>query len=158
MTRLREMWNPRANFATYVPLYASCSATLIGDTDISPAPLRQFHGMADDWVTVAPCRPYFERLRAAGRDAKLTEYPEAHHSYDNPLGSKKPFVAKGAQSTRDCVLNEEPRGIIINVKSGQPFSYTDPCVALDPHTGYNETAALATRNEVTALLRTVFKL
>jgi dienelactone hydrolase len=156
MTRLHEMWNPRANFAAYVPLYASCR--LIGDTDISPAPLRQFHGMADDWVTVAPCRPYFERLRAAGRDAKLTEYPDAHHSYDNPLGSKTPVVAKDAQSTRDCFLKEEPRGIIINVKSGQPFSYKDPCVVLDPHTGYNEAAALATRNEVTALLKTVFKL
>jgi dienelactone hydrolase len=158
MTRLHDMWNPRANFAAYVPLYASCSATLIGDTDISPAPLRQFHGMADDWVTVTPCRPYFERLRAAGRDAKLTEYPDAHHSYDNPLGSKTPVVAKDAQSTRDCFLKEEPRGVIINVKSGQPFAYTDPCVVLDPHTGYNEAAALATRNEVTALLKTVFKL
>jgi len=158
MTRLREMWNPRANFAAYVPLYASCSATLIDDTDISPAPLRQYHGIADDWVTVAPCRPYFERLRAAGRDAKLTEYPDAHHSYDNPLGSKTPVVAKDAQSTRDCFLKEESRGIIINVKSGQPFSYKDPCVVLNPHTGFNVAAALATRNEVTVLLKTVFKL
>jgi dienelactone hydrolase len=158
MTRLREMWNPRANFAAYIPLYGSCSATLIGDTDISAAPLRQFHGIADDWVTVAPCRPYFERLRVAGRDVKLTEYPDAHHSYDNPLGSRTPAVAKGAQTTRDCLLAEQPRGIIINVKSGQPFSYEDSCVVLDPHTGYNEAAAVATRNEVAALLKTLFKL
>lgn len=158
MTRLREMWNPRANFAAFIPLYGSCSATLIGDTEISPAPLRQFHGMADDWVTVAPCRPYFERLRAAGRDAKLTEYPDAHHSYDNPLGSRTPVVAKGAQTTRDCLLGEQPRGIIINLKTSQPFSYKDPCVVLDPHTGYNEAAAVATRNDVAALLKTLFKL
>jgi dienelactone hydrolase len=102
------MWNPRANFAAYIPLYASCSATLIGDTDISAAPLRQFHGMADDWVTVAPCRPHFERLRAAGRDVKLTEYPDAHHSYDNPLGSKTPAVSKDAQSTRDYFFRSVP--------------------------------------------------
>jgi hypothetical protein len=38
------MWNPRANFAAYVPLSASCNATLIDDTDISAAPLRQYHG------------------------------------------------------------------------------------------------------------------
>jgi dienelactone hydrolase len=158
MTRLRETWNPRANFVAYVPLYASCSATLIGDTDISSAPIRQFHGIADDWVTVAPCRPYFERLRAAGRDVKLTEYPDAHHGYDNPLGSKTPIVSKDAQSTRDCVLKEEPGGIIMNAKSGQPFSYKDPCVVLDPHTGYNEAAAVATRGEVASLLKTVFKL
>jgi len=158
LNRLREMWNARAHFAAYIPLYASCSATLIDDTEISAAPLRQFHGIADDWVTVAPCRPYFERLLAAGRDVKLIEYPDAHHSYDNPLGSRLPVVAKDAQSTRDCVLKEEARGVIINVKSGQPFSYKDPCVVLDPHTGYNEAAAIATRNEVAALLKTVFKL
>ena len=158
MTRLREMWNPRANFAAFIPLYGSCSATLIGDTEISSAPLRQFHGMADDWVTVAPCRPCFECLRAAGRDAKLTEYPDAHHSYDNPLGSRTPVVAKGAQTTRDCLLGEQPRGIIINLKTSQPFSYKDPCVVLDPHTGYNEAAAVATRNDVAALLKTLFKL
>jgi dienelactone hydrolase len=71
MTRFQEMWNPRAKFAVYIPLYASCTTTFIGDTDVSAAPIRQFHGMADDYVTVGPCRPYFERLRAAGRDAKL---------------------------------------------------------------------------------------
>ena len=62
--------------------------TFIDDTDLAAAPVRQFHGQADDWVAVGPCRPYFERLRAAGRDVKLTEYPDAHHSYDNPLGAK----------------------------------------------------------------------
>ena len=158
MNRLREMWNPRAQFAAYIPLYASCSGTLIGDTDVSSAPIRQFHGMADDWVTVAPCRPYFERLRAAGRDAKLTEYPDAQHSYDNPLGSKTPVVSKNAESTRDCVLKEESRGVIVNAQTGQPFSYKDPCIRLDPHTGYNEAATIATRKEVAALLKTVFKL
>src|SRR5215470_15972070 len=144
MNRLRDMWNPRATFAAYIPLYASCSATLIGEADVSKAPIRQFHGLADDWVTVAPCRPYFERLRAAGRDVKLIEYPGAHQSYDNPLGSKVPAVFRDAQSTRDCVLKEEPRGVIINAQTGQPFTYKDPCIALNPHTGFNEAAAIAT--------------
>src|SRR4051794_3419374 len=67
MTRFQEMWDPRAKFAAHIPLYASCTTTLMGDTDVSPVPIRQFHGQADDYVTVAPCRPYFERLRAAGR-------------------------------------------------------------------------------------------
>jgi dienelactone hydrolase len=158
MTRFQDMWDPRAKFAAYIPLYASCSMTFIGDTDVSPVPIRQFHGQADDYVTVAPCRPYFERLRAAGRDAKLTEYPDAHHAYDNPLGPKTPTVARGSQSTKECVLKEEPRGVIVNAQTGQPFTYKDACVKLDPHIGYNEAAATATRKEVKALLRTVFKL
>ena len=77
-------------------------------------------------MTVGPCRPYFERLRAAGRDAQLIEYPGAHHSYDNPLGAKTPTVSKGSQSTRACTLKEEPHGIIVNVATGQPFTYKDP--------------------------------
>jgi len=71
MNRFRNMWNPRANFAAYIPLYASCDMTFIEDTDLAAAPIRQFHGQADDWVSVAACKPYYERLRAAGRDVKL---------------------------------------------------------------------------------------
>src|SRR5262249_53632315 len=38
MKRFQQMWNPRAAFAAYIPLYASCSTTFIGDTDLSPRP------------------------------------------------------------------------------------------------------------------------
>ena len=158
LKRFQQMWNPRAAFAAYIPLYAPCNTTFIGDTDLSPGPIRQFHGAADDYVVVAPCRDYFERLRAAGRDVVLTEYPDAHHSYDNPLGNKTPTVSKGAQSVRACKLKEEPLGTIINAETGQPFSYQDPCVQTDPHTGYNEPAANATRKAVKEFVRTVFKL
>ena len=158
LKRFQQMWNPRAAFAAYIPLYAPCNTTFIGDTDLSPGPIRQFHGAADDYVVVAPCRDYFERLRAAGRDVVLTEYPDAHHSYDNPLGNKTPTVSKGAQSVRACKLKEEPVGTIINAETGQPFSYKDPCVQTDPHTGYNEPAANATRKAVKEFVRTVFKL
>jgi hypothetical protein len=91
--------------------------------------------VADDYVPVAPCRPYFERLRAAGRDVVLTEYADAHHAYDNPLGAKTPTVAKGSQSVRACTLKEEAPGKIINVATGEPFTYKDPCVQTDPHLG-----------------------
>ena len=158
MKRFQQMWNPRAAFAVYIPLYASCNTTLIGDTDLSPAPIRQFHGAADDYVPVAPCRAYFERLRAAGRDVQLTEYPDAHHGYDNPLGNKTPTVAKGAQSVRACKLKEEPLGTIINAETGQPFTYKDPCVQTDPHAGYNEAASNATRTAVKDFVQLVFKL
>lgn len=157
LRRFQQTWTPKATFALHIPLYASCTTTFIGDTDVT-APIRQFHGAADDYVTVAPCRPYFERLRAAGRDVQLTEYPGAHHSYDSPLGSKTPTVSKGAQSTRACTLKEEPLGTVINAETGQPFTYKDPCVQTDPHAGYNEAAANATRKAVKDVVRTVFKL
>jgi dienelactone hydrolase len=117
-----------------------------------------FHGTADDYVPVAPCRAYVERLRAAGRDVRLSEFAEAHHAYDNPLGARTPTVSKGAQSVRACKLKEEPLGTIINAETGQPFTYKDPCVATDPHVGHNEAAMQATHAAVKEVLRTVFKL
>ena len=158
MTRFQTMWNPRAKFAAHIPLYASCTTTFLDDTNVSAVPIRQYHGLADDYVTIGPCRPYFDRLRAAGRDAQLIEMPEAHHAYDNPLGPKTPAIARGSQSTKECTLKEEPRGLVINAATGQPFNYQDPCVRTDPHIGSNEAATNATRKEVKALLRTVFKL
>ena len=158
MTRFQKMWNPRAKFAAHIPLYASCSTTFIGDTDVSPAPIRQFHGLADDYVPIGPCRPYFDRLRAAGRDAQLIEVPDAHHAFDNPLGPKTPTVTKGSQSTRACVLKEEANGVVVNAATGQPFTYKDPCVQVDPHLAYNDAGTIATRKAVKELLRTVFKL
>ena len=125
---------------------------------MSGVPIRMFHGAADDYVPVAPCRAYVERLRAVGNDVQLTEFADAHQAYANPLGGKTPVVATNAQSVRACKLKEEAPGIIINAETGQPFSYKDPCVALNPHTGYNEAAALATQVAVKDLLRTVFKL
>jgi dienelactone hydrolase len=158
LRRFQQAWAPRVTFAAHIPLYASCNPTLIGDTDVSAVPIRQFHGAADDYVPAAPCRAYFERLRAAGRDAQLTEYPDAHHAYDNPLGAKTPTVSKGSQSVRACKLKEEPLGTIVNAETGQPFTYKDPCIQTDPHLGANEAAAQATRAAVKELLRTTFKL
>jgi dienelactone hydrolase len=158
LKRFQQAWDPEISFAAYIPLYASCNATLIGDTDVSPVPIRMFHGSADDYVPVAPCRGYVERLRQAGKDVVLSEFPGAHHAYDNPLGSRTPVVAANAQSVRACKLEEKPLGTIINAETGQPFTYKDPCVELNPHTGYDEAAAQATGVAVKQLLRAVFKL
>ncbi|HUI94519.1 MAG TPA: dienelactone hydrolase family protein [Xanthobacteraceae bacterium] len=156
--RFQETWRPGIRFAAYIPLYAPCSIAIIRDTDVSAVPIRQFHGAADDYVPVDSCRSYYERLRAAGKDAELTVLPDAHHAFDNPLGPKTPTVLKGAQTFRACNLKEEPLGVIINADTGQPFTYKDACVQLDPHTGYNEPAAIATRAAVKTLLQSVFKL
>jgi dienelactone hydrolase len=158
LKRFQPTWTPRATFAAHIALYASCNPTLIDDTDVSAVPIRLYHGTADDYVPVAPCRAYVERLRAAGRDAELTEYPDAHHVYDNPLAPNPPAVAKASQSVRACTLKEEPLGTIVNAATGEPFSYRDPCIQTGPHLGYNEAAATATRASVKDLLRTVFKL
>ena len=97
-------------------------------------------------------------MRAAGHDVQLIEYPDAPHSYDNPLGPTPARQSKGSQSTRDCTLKEEPMGVIVNVATGRPFTYKDDCIRRDPHLGYHEGAANATRTAVKGFIRSVFKL
>jgi hypothetical protein len=65
---------------------------------------------------------------------------------------------EGSTSARDCKLKETTRGVIVNTETGQPFTYKDACVRTDPHVGYHEAAATATRTAVKAFLRTTFKL
>jgi dienelactone hydrolase len=143
LTRFQAAWSPRVTFAAHIPLYASCNPTLIGDTEVSAVPIRLFHGAADDYVPVAPCRAYVERLRAAGRDVQLTEFAGAHHSYDNPLGAKCRRLEK--LSKRAC-LQAEGRATRPDRqrRDRAPFSYR-PCVETDPHLGYDGAAAQATQ-------------
>jgi dienelactone hydrolase len=119
------------DFAAYVPFYVSCGTRFVEDEDLSRKPIRMFHGAADNYVPVAPCREYVQRLKAKGIDVALTEYPGAHHVFDGRL-FKKPVIAEKSQSTRSCVLAERQNGVVVNVKTGQAFSYADPCRAR-PH-------------------------
>lgn len=158
MTRFQKLWAaPGIKFAAFVSLYGPCdSPMVIGDTDVSAAPIRLFHGTPDDYVPVAPCRAFVSRLQAAGRDIQLTEYADSWHQFDNPLGNKVPAVARANQTLRNCRLTEEPMGRIINADSKQPFTYDDQCVELGPHLGYNEASTQAAHKAVAALFTSVF--
>jgi dienelactone hydrolase len=158
LKRFHQMWNKSgADFAAYVPFYPDCSTTYQSDTEVD-RPIRIFHGTPDDYNPVASCKRYVERLRAAGRDVQLTEYPNAQHGFDNPLGTPAPFTAKGAQTVRNCRIAEEPKGILINAVSKQPFTYRDPCIETDPHVNYDAEATRAAHIAVKDFLRTAFKM
>ena len=86
LKRFQRMHGPAGlEFAAYLSFYAPCSTAYIDDTDTSEKPIRQFHGVAGDYVPVAPCRSYFERLKQAGKNADLSEYANAHHAFDYAL-------------------------------------------------------------------------
>jgi len=158
LKRFHQMWNKSGiEFAAYIPFYPDCMTTYIQDTDIDK-PIRIFHGTPDDYNPVAACRKYVERLKGAGRDVVLTEYPNAQHGFDNPLGSAAPFTVKGAQTVRNCRIMEEPKGALINAVSKQPFTYKDPCVETDPHVNHDAEATAAAKVAVKNFLRATFKL
>lgn len=159
LKRFHKMWNKSGvQFAAYVPFYPDCATTFIGDADVADRPIRIFQGTADDYNPVAPCKAFVARLRAAGHDVELTEYPNVWHAFDNPLGSTTPYIAKGGQTVRHCSIKEDPEGLLINAATKQPFTYKDPCVELNPHLGTDLAATADAKMRVKAFLKSVFKL
>ena len=159
LKRFQQLWNKSGvEFAAYIPFYPDCATSFAGDTDTADKPIRVFGGTVDDYNPIALCKAYGERLKAAGRDVLVTEYPNAAHSFDNPLGPSTATVSPQSQSVRNCKIVEEPVGTLINATSKEPFTYKDSCVALGPHLGHDPEATRQVKQAVTALLRTVFKL
>jgi dienelactone hydrolase len=155
--RFNDLWNKSGvEFAAHLAFYPDCMTTYRDDTVLTSRPVRIFHGTPDDYNPVAPCKHYVERLRAVGRDVQLTEYPNAPHAFDNPLGSLTPAVSRNAQTVRKCRIREESAGVLVNAASGEPFTYRDPCVERDPHTGYDPVATEAARRAVAEILEKVF--
>src|SRR5207245_7884963 len=64
LTRFQRMHGPSdAAFAAYMPFYAPCNTSFVDDTDVVDRPIRLFHGTADNYAPVSPCRSYVARLR-----------------------------------------------------------------------------------------------
>jgi dienelactone hydrolase len=159
LKRFQKMWNRSGvEFVAYIPFYPDCATTFVSDTDVADRPIRIFGGTPDDYNPIALCKTFVERLKAAGRDVQLTEYPNAPHAFDNPLGPVPPAAIAGGQSVRHCMIREEPVGLLINASTGQPFTYKDSCVESDPHVGYDAAAAEAAKTSVMEFLKTIFKL
>ena len=159
LKRFQRMHGPAGlEFAAYLSFYAPCSTTYIDDTDASEKPIRQFHGVADDYVPVAPCRSYFERLKQAGKDAALSEYANAHHAFDYALLPPTPLALPRAPTFRRCSLREDPAGVIVSAETRRPFTFADACVEHGPHVAFDAAATNAAGDNVKLLLRETFKL
>jgi len=158
LKRFHKLWNPSGiDPAAYIALYPQCNTTYIDDTDVTDHPIRIFHGISDDYVEIGPCRAYFERLKQAGKDVQMTEYPDTWHAFDYPSLSSNPTVVQYGQTT-NCALMEETAGTIINTATNRPFTYADDCVGRNPHVAYSAKATHATQEAVGLLLKKVFKL
>ncbi len=158
MTRFQKMHASTSapGFAAYVAFYPDCSTRYREDEDIAAKPVRIFHGSADNYDPVAPCRAYVERLKVAGKDVQLTEYPGANHVFDG-RAFKQPTTLAQAQTVRHCQLEEAENGQILNAITKQPFSYNNPCVERGTTVGYDENAATQARQAVADLVKVTLK-
>ncbi len=145
------------SFAAHLGFYPPCQRRLIGEEDVSDRPIRIFHGEADDWVPIAPCRDYVERLRRAGKDAALLAYPEAPHGFDSHLAPRSlwlPTVQRGP----GCDLEERPGGLMVLGRSGEPFRFSHPCVQRGATIGYHPDAHRQAIADVKSFLRSALRL
>ncbi len=145
----------QGQFAAHIGLYTPCNVHYNQDEKTTGKPIRLFHGAADDYVPPAPCRDYVARLKTAGADVTLTEYPDAYHAYDF-FTIKQPIKIPTAQTTRACQLEEGPNGVTLNSKTKKPFDLNDACVEKGPMAGYNAAAHEATVKAVKEFLAATF--
>jgi len=159
LKRFHKMWNKSGiEFAAYVPFYPDCATTFVSDTDIVDRPIRIFGGTPDDFNPIALCKAYVARLKAAGRDVLLTEYPNAPHSFDNPLGAQPAAASPNSQSVRNCTIREESAGVLINAATKEPFTYQDACVERGPHMGHDPDATRQVKQAVKTFVQSILKL
>jgi dienelactone hydrolase len=143
-------------FAAYLAFYpASCYIRLADEERIGQAPIRIFHGTADDWTPIDPCREYVRRLRRGGTDAALFEYPGARHGFDNALSPQLVALAGVANSSRCTFVERE--GKIVD-ETGRLAGFDAPCVIRGASIGYSPNAHRQAIADVHDFLRKVFRL
>lgn len=159
LKRFHKSWNSSgAEFAAYIAFYPDCMTSYVSETEVVSQPIRLFGGKADDYDPVSACKSYIERLRLAGADVGVTEYPNAPHTFDNPLSALPPVLSATSQTVRNCKIRESADGVLLNEATQRPFTYDDACVERGAHFGYDPVAAELARTAVKAFLRVVFKL
>jgi dienelactone hydrolase len=156
LTRFQRLYGSTGlEFAAYVPFYPACNTIYLEDERVSERPIRIFHGAADNYVSVEPCRKYVQRLRRANVDILLNEYAGAHHAFDNPLYWPHRTLPD-AVITGHCLREERAVGEITNVATGEPFRWTDACVKRGGTVGHDAVATAEATVTVKSFLSETF--
>ena len=157
LKRFQHMYGPAGlEFAAYLPFYPACWTTYIDDEQVSERPIRIFHGTADDWAPIEPCRKYVMRLRKHGKDAQLIEYPGALHVFDAPGEFIKQFPEATGLGT--CEREERPGGLVVNRATGEPWKSSDACATKGTTLGGNPQVRAEAIKAIKEFLTTIFKL
>lgn len=158
MKRFARMHGPAdgRTFAAHLVFYPGCIQNYLEGDDIVDKPVRVFHGTADDQLPIEPCREYVARLRKAGKDVQLTEYPGAYHAFD-VRALKEPLTQPQAISVIRCRLEEGAGGQMLNGSTRQPFSFSDPCIGRGRTLAYHAQAHSDALKAVTEFVATTLR-
>ncbi len=156
LTRFQRLHGPPGvTFAAYLPFYPFCNYAFVDDDQVSDRPIRIFHGTADDWTPIGPCRDYAARLRRAGKDVQLIEFPGAQHAFDVQRLPVLRRLANVPNPSR-CFFAERS-GRLVDPDTGRPRTPNDPCwtrgVTMGFHFSATLTATAAVKTFLTATLQ-----
>ncbi|SDG26024.1 dienelactone hydrolase family protein [Pelagibacterium luteolum] len=151
MDRFAFLYGPAEPLAAHVPFYPPCNFALEDPLQTTGAPIRLFHGEADDWNPLAACERYIAALAAAGTNAEITTYPDASHAFDNSAAPAF-FVVGEAQTSRACFRTEYAGVLYADDNFERPFGWDDGCVETGPSQQFQREAAMAAKDAVIAFL------
>lgn len=155
LTRVQDLYGG-PEFDAHIAFYPStCFIQLDGETERTAAPLRIFHGTADDWTPIDQCQEYVQRMTEADRDVDIISYEGAHHGFDDETTSQGITYFPAAVSPRACSFIEQD-GAIVDATSGRPASVRSACVERGIHFGWNGPAHAASKRDLAAFLERVF--
>lgn len=146
-----------SRFAAHLAFYPSnCHIRLADEDLVSDAPIRIFHGAADDTADIGRCKEYVARLRDAGRDATLFEYGGAKHWFDNAdLAGRQ--TMSGFTTFNNCTFLERDDRIV-DASTGELAGVGSPCAMAQGSFGYNPEARRQATADVQNFLRVLFRL
>jgi dienelactone hydrolase len=87
----------------------------------------------------------------------LSEYPGAHHGFDNP-SRVTPLSLPLVVNPSRCFFVEQTPGVMVHRDNGSPVDFRDACFARGATLGYDARAHADATRSVKALLSSVFKL
>jgi carboxymethylenebutenolidase len=91
---------PAAGFRAALAFYPACGLKGQFADGIKPyAPVRVFHGSADEETSPKRCAELVARSRAAGSDIQFRLYPDATHGFDDPSPSRQDDAANAAATS-----------------------------------------------------------
>ena len=94
---------PSTGFRAAIAFYPACGLKdRFKDGYRSYAPVRVFHGSADEEVSASKCRRFVQASRSAGSDIAIRIYRDATHGFDDP-GRRRQRISANAEAAEDAI-------------------------------------------------------